>query len=362
VTDLTLGEGGGSARAPEPCNGELNAQARESRFIFFMMLSFAGLSAIFSALNFSLGQMQTATVLACIGLLVFFGVLAHILSGLHAWIRYYYAVCGLVAYVYLILRGDVAQMGLLGALVLAPGFPFVLRWRHGAAVLVAMLLFTGVVFIGDWYFNPAKSFPVMAELKFIASFAGLSGLSVGVVYTCESAFSQLVQSNRRISAQAYRDPLTDLPTRKAMEDLLAHRWDEFRRSGHKFAIVVCNLDNFREINEQFGRDFGDGVLVRVANVLSQGLRGQDVITRWGRDEFFILLPGQSQRSAELVAQRLCQRVADIQLAMFGMSVPVTASFGVATVESASNQQEVVRQAFASLSHAKARGKNRVEAV
>ncbi|MFA5631627.1 MAG: GGDEF domain-containing protein [Porticoccaceae bacterium] len=358
MTDPSQAEGA-RPHVVEPSDGELNAEARESRFVFYAMLSFAGLTAIFSAFNFSLGQMQTASVLACVGMLVLVGVLAQILSGLRPWVRRYYGFCGLAPYIYLILRGDIEQMGLLGALVLVPGFPIVLRWRLGAAFLGPMLVFTGVVFIADWYLDPAQAFPTMAELKFIISFAGLAGLSLGVVYNFEMAFAQVVQSRRRIRELAYRDPLTDLPNRKAVEDLLDHRWDEFRRSGHKFAILICNLDNFREINEQFGRDFGDGVLVRVANVLTKGLRGQDVITRWSGDEFLIMLPGQSLLSAEKVAQRLCRRIEDIQLAMFGVPVPVTASIGVAAVEGAPNQQDMMRQLKTGLARAKSRGKNRV---
>src|SRR5690606_3587323 len=113
---------------------------------------------------------------------------------------------------------------------------------------------------------------------------------------------------------AYRDLLTDIPNRKAVEDLLEHRWDEYRRSGHRFSILICNIDDFRKINEQFGHNFGDGVLVRTALVLATGLRGQDVIARWGGDEFFVLLPGQTHETAEKVAQRLRSRVEEIQLA------------------------------------------------
>lgn len=343
----------------EPTSGELNAVLRESRFIFFTMVLFSALNGVFSALAFTFDDIQTATILAFSGLLLFLGVTAQMLAGLQPWLRLYYGICGLGIFLFLILRGGIEHMGLFGALAMAPGFVLVLGWRIGGAFLGSMLVLTGIVFVNDLYLSSSDAFPLLAELKFFISLAGLALISVGYGYSAETTFAQLVETNRRVSSLAYKDPLTDLPNRRAIEDLLAQRWEEFRRSGNTFAVLLCNIDNFKHINDQYGRDFGDGVLVRIASVLVRGVRSQDVVSRWGGDEFLVMLPGQTHFTGQRVAERIRRRVEEIQLVMLGEPVPVTLSIGVAAVEHALDARDIVSVADNGLYQAKNTGRNRV---
>lgn len=343
----------------EPTSGEVHALWQESRLVFFTTVLFSALSGIFSALAFTFDDMQTATVLAFTGLLVFMGVICQMLAGLKPWLRLYYGFCGLGAFFFLILRGGIEHMGLFGALAITPGFVLVLGWRTGGVFLGLMLVATGIIFINDIYLSEKSAFPLLAELKFFVSFAGLALMSVGYGYSAETTFAQLIETNRKVSSLAYKDPLTGLPNRRAIEDLLGQRWEEYRRSGNTFAVLLCNIDNFKHINDQYGRDFGDGVLVRLANVLIRGVRSQDVVSRWGGDEFLIMLPGQTHFTGQRVAERIRRRVEDIELVMLGQPVPVTLSIGVAAVENALDARDIVSVADSGLYQAKNTGKNRV---
>lgn len=332
---------------------------RNDRLVLFAMLLFAALIGAYSAVAFNFDDITAATVLAFAGLLTFLGVIAQMLFGLTTSVRLFYALCALAIYLFLILRGGAEHMGLFGPMAMVPGFVVVLGWRWGGVFLGLMNLITLVIFAGDFYFHPGDAFPQLMEVKFLVSFASLSLFSIACGYSWERSYRKLRADNLRVNNLAYKDALTDLPNRRAIEDLLVQRWEEYKRNGHDFAILRANIDNFRHINSLYGRDFGDGVLVRVANVLVRGLRSQDVISRWGGDDFLIFLPGQTQDTALRVAERIRRRVEDIELAMLREKIPVSISVGVAAVATALGPVDMVSVAEAGLFQAKNLGKNRV---
>ncbi|MGD9662760.1 MAG: GGDEF domain-containing protein, partial [Porticoccaceae bacterium] len=267
--------------------------------------------------------------------------------------------CGLVIFTFLVLRGGHDHIALYGCLAMTPGFVAILGWRIATLFLGLLAVFTGIVFFADLYLFTDQAFPLLLEVKFFISFLGLGLFSLGHGYAWEKSFQQLLHTNRRVNALAYKDPLTVLPNRRLMEDLLVQRWEEYKRSGHVFAVLLCNIDDFKRLNDLYGRDFCDGVLVRIANVLAKSLRSQDVISRWSGDEFLVILPGQTQATALKVAERLRRRVEEIQLAIFNQPVAVSISVGVTGVEAALSAADIISMADAGLYQAKHRGKNRV---
>ena len=332
---------------------------RDSRLIFFTMVLFASLLGIFSAVAFNFGDIQSATLLALTGLMVFIGLTVQMLVGLTWLIRLFYGVCGGALFMYLVVRAPLDNSGLLGALGLTLGFVVVLGWRMAAVFHGLLAVATVWIFVSDGYLAGAVAMHTIVEIKFIIAFAGLSLLSLGYGYANETAVTHVLEENRRVASLAFRDPMTNLANRRSTEDLLAQRWEEYKRSNYGFAIFICNIDNFKQTNNDYGRDFGDGVILRIANVMTRGLRAQDLVARWGGDEFLILLPGQNQNTALKVAERIRRRVESIELTMRGQTVPVTVSVGVAAVEQALGPEDLVSNAAAGLYQSKHMGKNRV---
>jgi len=342
-------------------SGEAKIVRRKARFVFFSMLLFAALSGLFSAVAFAFGDIQAATWLAMAGLFILAGVIWQMLAGLTRPVRIFYALCAGLIFCYIILRGGLEHMSLLGALALVPGFVVVLGWRLASGFLLFLGISTAVVFWGDYYLISATAFPLVAEVKFIVSFAGLGVFCVLYGRCQEVSINELITTNRMVNALAYKDPLTGLPNRRAIEDILEKRWEEFRRTGHHFSVLLCNIDNFKTINHRYGHDFGDGVLLRLTNVLIRGVRSQDLISRWSGDEFLLVLPAQDQSAAIKVAERLLRRVADIELAMLNEPVLVTVSIGVSCSSEALDAGDVVSIADSGLFQAKHTGKNKVVA-
>lgn len=129
----------------------------------------------------------------------------------------------------------------------------------------------------------------------------------------------------RLTAQSMRDGLTGLLTRRVGEELLDHQFAHAQRQDLPFALLFVDLDRFKSINDQFGHKAGDDVLASVGRVFAQVFRRQDILIRWGGEEFVVGLPGTDAAGAEVIVRRL----AEVGLGRRPDNLPVTASIGIA---------------------------------
>jgi diguanylate cyclase (GGDEF)-like protein/putative nucleotidyltransferase with HDIG domain len=132
----------------------------------------------------------------------------------------------------------------------------------------------------------------------------------------------------RLADAANRDHLTGCLNRRGFEPAFELELERARRSGAPAALVVCDLDHFKELNDKHGHPFGDQVLVAVARVLADGKRKIDTLVRLGGEEFGLLLPGTDSEGAFIVAERARRATRDAVADLAG--VDLTASFGVAS--------------------------------
>jgi diguanylate cyclase (GGDEF)-like protein len=171
----------------------------------------------------------------------------------------------------------------------------------------------------------------------------------------------LKASETRLEFMAHHDALTGLHARSMLEDRMQQAFSRARRHGAHFAILFCDLDNFKPINDQFGHAAGDAVLRQVAARLSLGRRQTDTVARLGGDEFVILLTElhHPHDAARNVAHQLLAALGqpfDIE----GHAVTLGASIGIALYSTASNSaSEMMSQADHAMYQAKRAGKNGV---
>ncbi|MEP6503430.1 MAG: GGDEF domain-containing protein [Betaproteobacteria bacterium] len=130
-------------------------------------------------------------------------------------------------------------------------------------------------------------------------------------------------SNEQLRLQAEIDPLTGLSNRHHLQALMAERPGK----GLEGTLYLLDVDHFKQINDQCGHAGGDTVLVEIARRLRQTLRDDDVIVRWGGEEFLVLVRPLPQHEAEALAQRLLCALADAPVLHEGKAVPVSASIG-----------------------------------
>jgi len=167
--------------------------------------------------------------------------------------------------------------------------------------------------------------------------------------------------HRIVERQALVDGLTGLANRRQCEDTLASELARLERFGGPLAVVVADLDWFKDVNDRYGHPSGDAVLREFAQLLRDLVRDVDLAGRWGGEEFLLILPGTDLAGGAQVAERVRLALAGrIVLSADGSPIPVTASFGVAATPPASTAAELFSAADAALYEAKRNGKNRVE--
>ena len=156
--------------------------------------------------------------------------------------------------------------------------------------------------------------------------------------------------------RAATDALTGLPNARALRDNLIRMVAQADRSNLPLSAILCDLDNFKQINDVYGHDKGDQALAAASAAMRGALRKSDLAGRYGGEEFLILLPDTPLDGALVLAEKLRDEVARVDVP--GVDRAVTASFGVASFpDDAPDGEMLVRMADRALYSAKARGRN-----
>jgi two-component system, cell cycle response regulator len=162
-----------------------------------------------------------------------------------------------------------------------------------------------------------------------------------------------------LSKKAMIDGLTGLWNRTYLDALLSREYSAARRSGQPLSCVMTDVDRFKTLNDTCGHGFGDDVLRGIAGIFNAHCRAEDVVCRYGGEEFTILLPNTLVQSAANLAERLRQEIESHTFLHHGEPVKITCSFGVAEL-SGPVPPSLIDRADEALYRAKHSGRNRVE--
>ena len=163
----------------------------------------------------------------------------------------------------------------------------------------------------------------------------------------------------KLARAAVTDPLTGLRNRRGFIELAEHERARMRRAGQRGSLVLLDIDHFKQFNDTYGHVAGDRVLEVVGRVLSSSAREEDVVARWGGEEFAMLLPDTSPEEAEVVAQRLRNTFGEKKHEVDGDSVSVTVTVGVAEAEWDATIDDWIGAADRALYSGKTGGRNQV---
>jgi diguanylate cyclase len=167
---------------------------------------------------------------------------------------------------------------------------------------------------------------------------------------------------QRIARQGARDPLTGALNRAAFEAALARAASA--PHAQPVALIMLDIDNFRDVNAKDGHPVGDAVLKAVVDRIRQALRTNDLLCRYGGDEFLVMCPSVGPRTAATITKRVLARISSEPISFDGRSIHLSASMGVACTQSPrlATLPYLVKRADAALRRAKLAGKNRAMIV
>ena len=158
---------------------------------------------------------------------------------------------------------------------------------------------------------------------------------------------------------ALTDGLTGLYNRRHASKRLAEEIARARRNNTGLCVAMCDVDHFKAINDEFGHAAGDHVLQQIAKSLTEYVRRNDIVSRWGGEEFLVIFSEIKLAAARIVAERLRGRLANTPQGDDGPD-QISVSIGLAMLRPGISADVLVEQADQALYRAKARGRNRVE--
>jgi len=171
---------------------------------------------------------------------------------------------------------------------------------------------------------------------------------------------QLQKTLAEIAEISRIDGLTQVYNRRHWQDSLEQEYAKARRHNKKLSLIMLDLDHFKLLNDNYGHQGGDMVLIEVSALISTLLRLEDTFGRYGGEEFAIILPETDSAGAIELAQRICRIIATTPLTYNDQVINVTVSLGVAQLsDKESNYEELITRTDSALYKAKSEGRNQV---
>lgn len=192
-----------------------------------------------------------------------------------------------------------------------------------------------------------------------------AGISILLILFCLSVFysaitfseSTLRARNSRLSSLAITDPLTGFYNRRFMVDHLRQAVYRAEQTNIPFSLLLCDIDDFKLINDTYGHNCGDQVILKMSSIMHRIVRDSDYICRWGGEEILILLPGCPANNAARLAEKIRAEIIEHPVQYHGNTVPFSMTFGIQSYEACTDYLELLKKADSKLYQGKQNGKN-----
>ena len=171
----------------------------------------------------------------------------------------------------------------------------------------------------------------------------------------EAKQAELLAINSGLVELSNTDKLTGIRNRRFFQEKLEEQIDLYRREGVSFSLLIIDIDHFKQVNDTYGHQVGDVVLVKLAGLLADGVRPEDVVARFGGEEFTILLPGTGADKSKGMAEQLNRMV---EQAAWEETGSLTVSIGAATFSEQDTEASILVNADRALYASKRNGRNR----
>ncbi len=166
----------------------------------------------------------------------------------------------------------------------------------------------------------------------------------------------LVEQNIKLENLAVTDNLTELYNRLKLDECVYNEISRSKRFNHQFGVAMIDIDNFKSVNDTYGHQIGDKVLVEIAQIIKNNLRETDIAGRWGGEEFLLIMPETDEDGFRKVIETIRELIEVYDFSIIGNK---TASFGITMYEKGDTLESLIKKADDALYQAKRDGKNKV---
>lgn len=233
-----------------------------------------------------------------------------------------------------------------------------------ALTLGKLVTFMEVALVSCWYLFMGYSAygPEIFSLQTFSDLMSTFSPFLLVAYLTTMLSADIHHAKRRIVSISETDELTGLPNMRAFKALHEREMKRYGRYGHAYSLMMIDTDGLKEINDRYGHEAGNRLIVLVANTICERMRDADTLARYGGDEFVLLLPETSAGQVLEVAERIRTAVEHSSFDEQGARISATVSIGIASCpDDAVNVQELIDKADAALYESKNGGRNRATA-
>ncbi|RBP80517.1 diguanylate cyclase [Marinomonas rhizomae] len=172
----------------------------------------------------------------------------------------------------------------------------------------------------------------------------------------KQAQKDIEEKNKELNRLALTDNLTTLFNRRKLEELIQAEIDKGKSTKKDFCLSMLDIDHFKEVNDNFGHQRGDSVLVEISDILKESLRVMDYVGRYGGEEFIIIFPASDVEEVKLIVEEIRLKIAHYDFDEIGHK---TASFGLTSSKANDSIESIIKRADNALYEAKESGRNRV---
>lgn len=164
-------------------------------------------------------------------------------------------------------------------------------------------------------------------------------------------------AEKTLQSMSRTDDLTKLANRRHVVEKIKDEQIRFIRNSRCFVILLADIDDFKSINDDFGHDCGDYILTAVADILNSLVRNIDTVSRWGGEEFLILLPETDKKGGEVMAERMRKNISENFFKYKNTIVKITMTFGASVYKKTIDMESIIKEADLAMYKGKASGKN-----
>lgn len=260
---------------------------------------------------------------------------------------------------YLVFTGGVDNTGPLWIYIVAPVSLFIHGLKRGLIDIAIFVATISVIMFVPTDFTVHASYKTEFKLRLLYSFFTVTFLSALYEYSRELSYNQALELSEKYQQLAFFDSLTQLSNRRGALSFLKQELARVKRSKEPLSIILCDVDYFKKINDQYGHNAGDAVLIDLAKVFNNNIREQDCIARWGGEEFLFILPQTRANNANVFAEKIQKILQSHKVNFENENIKVGVSMGIAQFNGEQSIDEVINSADQYLYQAKGAGRNQI---